>query len=470
MSGSNKSLQSRMLALAALNMGFGLISSAFSFYYIKVFLGVYHIEEKWFQIAQTLFMVWNAVNDPLFAYCQDSTNFKCTRTRRESVLYAAPLFAISFVIPWFPWGDTNTAQAWVTGIHLITALCFWDTMYTYVGLAACCLFAEISTDNAERLKMVRNNQIGFFIGSSSVFILQYMSNQLENFGAFQTTSIVIAIVSCLLMRYCGLNAHTEKELQDDHDMLNGKPKQLKSQQYSYITLTKQIFFNRDFLGFVIMNFFQEFHRAFLSNFFAIIGDQLISKEAITPFVRSVFYGAKSMLPNVLVIFGSSVVHKYGYFYVIRCAQVMKIMFGLIYFIIGPINHWFIMIFMLVDGCITDSVFSLFNLPLSDVADKDSVRYSRSNPVTSMVFGTNALVVKPAISLSPMLIVSILNRYGYDRLKDDTLSSDEVTTLSGVMFNLLCLFPFIIGSIQYCAWSLYTIRDKKHSDNIVIVES
>ena len=36
----------------------------------------------------------------------------------------------------------------------------------------------------------------------------------------------------------------------------------------------------------------------------------------------------------------------------------------------------------------------------------------SAPISSMIFGTNALFTKPAQSLAPMMVVHILSRYGY----------------------------------------------------------
>ena len=240
-------------------------------------------------------MVWNTVNDPLFAYLQDSTNFAFTRTRRESVLYGGPLFALSFIVPWFPWGSIDGAQPWLTGLHLIVALCFWDTMFTYVGLAACCLFTEMTKDNDVRLKMVRYNQIGSLLGSSSVFILQHFSQQLDNFKMFQVLTVMIAVVSSSLMIYTGRHAHTEKEMENQQKLDKGEPVKEKSQKYSYIALTKQVLFNRDFLAFVSCNFLQEFHRSFLGGFLAIFCDQLISKIAISEFTRSSFYGGTRIL-------------------------------------------------------------------------------------------------------------------------------------------------------------------------------
>ena len=86
----------------------------------------------------------------------------------------------------------------------------------------------------------------------------------------------------------------------------------------------------------------------------------------------------------------------------------------------------------------------------------------------MIYGTNALVVKPAISLSPMFVVAILNRYGYERLKLGTLDPSETGTLNGVMFSLICLYPVVVGSIQLFSWSFYTIRHKKNVDMTLMV--
>lgn len=41
----------------------------------------------------------------------------------------------------------------------------------------------------------------------------------------------------------------------------------------------------------------------------------------------------------------------------------------------------------------------------------------SSPLSSMVFGTNALFTKPAQSLAPMMVLNILNQFGYEQLKD-----------------------------------------------------
>lgn len=58
------------LAIFCGQFGLSLMHCTFLFYYVKVFLNVFHLNEYWFNVAQILFMVWNAVNDPLFGYIQ----------------------------------------------------------------------------------------------------------------------------------------------------------------------------------------------------------------------------------------------------------------------------------------------------------------------------------------------------------------------------------------------------------------
>lgn len=85
----------------------------------------------------------------------------------------------------------------------------------------------------------------------------------------------------------------------------------------------------------------------------------------------------------------------------------------------------------------------------------------------MVFGTQACFVKPTISLSPMLVVSILNHYGYSQLKKGVLSDMELNQLKQVMFLLVCVYPLCIGALQFCVWSGFSIRKENKASSIVV---
>lgn len=57
-------------ALCCGQLAMSLMQTFFMFYYVKVFLNIYKIDQFWFGIAQILFAIWNAINDPLFGYAQ----------------------------------------------------------------------------------------------------------------------------------------------------------------------------------------------------------------------------------------------------------------------------------------------------------------------------------------------------------------------------------------------------------------
>ena len=64
------------------------------------------------------------------------------------------------------------------------------------------------------------------------------------------------------------------------------------------------------------------------------------------------------LLQMLVIFGTPLVGRLGYFRIIRYNFVWKLISGLtMYFLIGPSNAWLIMLFLILDRCIF--VFSGF---------------------------------------------------------------------------------------------------------------
>jgi len=56
---------------------------------------------------------------------------------------------------------------WLAGIHLIVTLCAYDAMLTFVLLAQCALFAEVSTRQEDRLRLIKYNQVRLLFATSS---------------------------------------------------------------------------------------------------------------------------------------------------------------------------------------------------------------------------------------------------------------------------------------------------------------
>ena len=106
-------------------------------------------------------------------------------------------------------------------------------------------------------------------------------------------------------------------------------------------------------------------------------------------------------------------------------------------------------------------------------------YGYRQPLSSMVFGTNALITKPAQSIAPMLTVAVLNRYGYSSLHDvtgaasasgpATAAAASLDELKAAMVSVCCVTSLLLGVLQLCVWSMYRIRESHHSTIVKHVE-
>ena len=238
-------------------------------------------------------MLWNAFNDPLFGYIQDNPPYAWLRSRRHCILYGAPVFALSFLLPWFPWSDYTETPSWLAGFQLMICLCLYDAAYTFVLLAQCALFAEMSQVHEDRVTLIRYSQIGSLIGSSTVFFSEYISSNLENFAQFQMFVVAVGIIAWRVMVYGGNNAISPRDPKADQQFKPSNEKALP-----WWTVIMQISKNRNFISFVLMNFIQIYHMTYLSNFLSIIGDQLIPKHYISSATRSLIYGSMFVVPQV----------------------------------------------------------------------------------------------------------------------------------------------------------------------------
>ncbi|XP_015242522.1 PREDICTED: transmembrane protein 180 [Cyprinodon variegatus] len=456
-------------AYAMTTLGSAMINNIFSFYYVKLFLNKYNISEVAFHQSQVVYMVWNAVNDPLFGYLQDNSRVPCCSQRRLSILYGAPLYSLAFLIAWFPW-RSYSPDDWMNGLHLTVALCAFDGMLTFVLLAQCALFAEISSQHQNRLRLIKYSQVASLIGSSSVLFCGMVSTNMENFSAFQSFTVLIAIISCICMMYTGMHSESrfdygkisESDVQGCADQAAHKP----ACSFSMLkTQTWQILTNRDFQLFVTMNFFQVFMLAFLNNFTMIFTEHLIPPDALPSLAKSFMYGAGFILPQLLVLSGQSLLQSLGYYRIILYTFIFEAGMAVLMLALGPQSYYFLAFFLTINMVIIQAAFSLFGLPLADIIDVDLQKYKRSSPLSSMVFGTNALFTKPAQSLAPMIVLNIVNHFGYEELKDVAKESNQsaLENLHSVMFYLVCLVPMCIAILQFLAWRPFSIRNSHTVD-------
>lgn len=450
------------LAYSMTTVGSCMINNIFSFYYVKLFLNKYKISEGAFHQSQVVYMIWNAVNDPLFGYLQDNSKVPCCSKRRLSILYGAPLYSLAFLLAWFPW-RSYTPGDWMSGIHLMVALCAFDGLLTFVLLAQCALFAEISSHHQSRLRLVKYSQVASLIGSSSILFCGVLTNNMEDFASFQAFNVLIAVLSCGCMLYTGFNCNSRF----DNKISESEASQNVGFSFSVLqTQIRQILTNRDFLLFVSMNFCQVFLLAFFNNFTLIFTEHLIPPNVLPSLAKSIMYGAGFICPQLLVLSCQRLLRIVGYYRIILMTFLVEAVMSVIMFILGPQHYFLLALFLTINMIIIQAAFSLFGLPLADIIDADLQQFKRSCPLSSMVFGTNALFTKPAQSLAPMIVLTILNQFGYEQLKEVTKDSDTsaLENLHSIMFYLVCLLPLAVALLQFLSWRPFSIRDSHTVDS------
>ena len=300
-------LHGKSVAYAATILGTGFINPVFYFYYVKLYLSRFHVTEPWFQFAQVVFMIWNAVNDPLFGCLQDNArSWLVFRSRRHSILYGAPLFVASFILVWFPWAsyESSPSSAWIAGIQLTVVLCFYDAMFTFVLLAECALFAELSTNQADRVRLVQYSQVADLLGSVSVLVCEATSSGIEHYSHFQLTCVGLGLAAGVCFVYTGLKADTQfdrvaESSSDKSFKVSPEDKSVTGyeQMWTVMRQSRQIFAQRSFISFILMNFCQIYHKTFLGNFANIIGDHLLG-TGLSSAAKSIFYGSLYIIPQV----------------------------------------------------------------------------------------------------------------------------------------------------------------------------
>ncbi|XP_023691282.2 transmembrane protein 180-like [Paramormyrops kingsleyae] len=455
------------VAYSMTTVGAGMMNSIFSFYYVKLFLSKYKISEGDFHRSQVIYMIWNAINDPLFGYIQDNSRLPCCSQRRLSILYGAPLYCLAFLIAWFPW-RTYSAGDWLSGLHLSVALCAFDGLLTFVLLAQCALFAEISARHQSRLQLVQYSQGASLLGSSSVLFCSLLSHNMEDFGAFQGVTVLVAVLACCCMLYTGFHSDSRYDTRNgaDEGGASSRPGPAPALSLTAIgSMTWQIVSQRDFQLFVIMNFFQVFMVAFCNNFTLIFAEHLIPQDALSSTAKSILYGAGFICPQILVLSSQRLLQSLGYYRLILLSFYLEAGAALVMLLLGQSHYYILAVFIICNMVLVQATFNLFNLPLADIIDLDLHTYKRSSPLSSMVFGTNALFTKPAQSLAPMLVVTLLNKFGYEDLKDVSAVADpsSLQMLHGAMFRLVCLLPLGVALLQSFVWRPFSIRDSHTVD-------
>ncbi|MHA1272255.1 MAG: MFS transporter, partial [Promethearchaeota archaeon] len=173
----------------------GLMAFIFSYKYIEFFFDDLRLDPLLFIYGQIIYMIVNALNDPLLGQMSDRTNWKKWGSRRLIYIrYGGPVWALTFILIWFPWSLTNQI---IIFIHYTLSICLFDTFLTLVVLVWMALLPEMTTDLNERNKANFLSLVFGLLTVSPFFIIigNFSTISLE----FKIVIIIIAIISAVVL-------------------------------------------------------------------------------------------------------------------------------------------------------------------------------------------------------------------------------------------------------------------------------
>lgn len=476
---------STALLYGSLSLFVSVLHNVFLLYYVETFVSVYKIDKLSFWVGETVFLIWNSLNDPLFGWLSDRSFLSSSNAgpqlsgpevvlrRLQALSRSGPLFALSFLAFWVAW-----ARPW---LQFLICLCLYDGFLTVVDLNHSALLADLAVSAPARTRLNFHSSLFSALGSLSVF-LSYCFWDKEDFAAFRLFCAVLAAVSMLgfmtVSRLLRVRFQAKVNLQRGQEEgqalkeLSVGPAPLVSHDKA-VTLgqyLRQLSKHRNFLWFVSMNLVQVFHCHFNSNFFPLFLEHLLS-DRISASTGSFLLGVSYIAPHLNNLYFLALCQRFGVYQVIRWLFLLKLGLSLLMLLAGADHVYLLCIFIASNRVFTEGTCKLLNLVVSDLVDEDFVLHRRQQAASALLFGMVALVTKPGQTFAPLIGTWLLCVYtGYDIFQGGPLADAEgpagVSGVGGPMplrqgcFYLLVLVPITCALLQLLSWSRFTLHGRR----------
>ncbi|TFF88699.1 MAG: hypothetical protein EU549_02545 [Promethearchaeota archaeon] len=410
-----------------------LLAGIFLLTYVDFFYDDLKLIWEFFIMGQVIYLIINALNDPLLGQLSDKTDRKKWGSRRVIYIkYGAPIWALIFIMIWFPWSYTNQV---IIFIHFIISICAFDSMLTLIVLCWMALLPEMTSNIDQRNRANLFIIIFGFFGAIPVIIVQF----LKEYGmlAFQIGNIVIAIISIVCLEIVAISCKERPEFQKD-------------ETFPILKSIKKTIKSKSFMLYIGFNFCQVFNRSigltYLFTYILILGNNTVA--IIGYFLVYVIVGFSS---NYIC---TKLRPKWGIRKTIMRFSVLGVIGNTIVFllILNPTLESLIWIGFIWAAFF--SGYSVYNYPLMTLSiDEDEIKHGVRRE--GMFLGMNALFTKPAESLGPILATIILEYFGY--VKDEIIQPDSAIIGIKILFLLVPTIFTAIGIIFIYFYPLYGKR-------------
>ncbi len=363
-----------------LNITTNLFLAWTQIYYIKI-LGIDPL--RW-SLAFLIYMIWNAINDPLFGHISDRTRTKYGR-RIPYLMICSPLLSINFIIMYF--APIESSQ-WTKFTWLLISLITYDSFFTIVSINFTSLLAELSINPQERAKINLFAGIGngFGFGIAYLLPLLLINNAVpnsQNKDMFQLIVIILAILGAIFLAFTAFGIKERPELLPE-----------KEERLGIFQSIKNVLANRSFITYSIFNFMVSYLIFSINaNLPFYLTDVLkISEDNILASIPLVSFLVFSILGfPIILILNKRMGNKRTLFY----SSILTII-GLIVITLSNDDLILVSISFAVVGLGFSGTLLVFTL-LGDIIDQDELKTGVRRE--GAYFGTDALINKPALSVS-----------------------------------------------------------------------
>lgn len=416
----------------------GLLMYVFNLKYIELFYNDLSLLPLYFIIGQIIYMTVNALNDPLLGHLSDSTNREKWGSRRIIYIkYGAPIWALSFLLVWFPWSYDNQI---IIFIHYTISICLFDTMFSLVVMSWMALLPEMTSDIGERNKA---NFLGLLLGAFAVVPFLIILGAMDALSLiFQLLMILVAIISTIFTLLVAIMCEEKPEFRKDESFPLWKSVKETVKLKSYLF----------FLGF-----------SFCNNLTASIAISYL-------FAYSLILGENAFMVMVIYFLIFVVV---GYGSYIVCLKLeprwgmrkVILRFGILR-VIGSIIIFILVISLALDsllwvGFIWLTFFGGYGVYIMGSlmylsVDEDELKHGTRRE--GMFLGINALFMKPASSLGPIIATLIFLYFGYIQGSD----TQPASALLGIKI-LFLLVPAIFIAMSLIFMYFFPLHGEKLKD-------
>jgi len=349
-------------------------------YYIKIV----EIDPLGWSLAFLIYMIWNAINDPLFGHLSDRTRTKYGR-RIPYLMICSPLLSINFIIIYF--APIESSQ-WIKFTWLLMSLLTYDSFFTIVSITFTSLLAELSINPQERARINLFAGIGNGIGFGIAYLLPLLLINAEavpytqNKDIFQFIFIILAILGAIFLAFTAFGIKERPELLPE-----------KEERLGILQSIKNVLANRSFITYSIFNFMVSYLifsinanlPFYLTDVLKISEDNILASIPLVAFLIFSILGFPIILllnkriGNKRTLFYSSILTITGLIIITLCNDLILV--SISFAVVGLGFSGTLLVFTL----------------LGDIIDQDELKTGVRRE--GAYFGTDALINKPALSVS-----------------------------------------------------------------------